>query len=124
MSMDDMPDFRKEARDANRSYYEFMCKWLKGKGWIYFQALDVEPWNRIEGLDGLYAIATVQSQMYDGWHAVVVQFGDHLYPNAPKSYEKGGRTFEVVHDPNPKNDPYDLVDDDIIRWHFLFKVGE
>ena len=113
MPLADMPDFKEsEGRDG---YYELMCGWLRCRGWVYFQVLDMESWNRIFGLDGLYAIASVPSKNFkDCLHAVVVQFGWHP--------ENGGRTFEIIHDPNPGNDPYDIKDEDIIRWHFMFKV--
>lgn len=64
-----------------------------------------EPWDarkfvRYNFAAGALALASVPSQIYlDGWHAIVVGFV--LHP-------EGWVQCKCVHDPNPRNKPYDM----------------
>mgnify|MGYP007046921755 FL=1 len=81
-----------------------------------------EPWDarrfaRYDWALGAIALASVPSQRFPGgWHAIVVGFVPH---------HEHDRAVEIrcLHDPNPKNDPYDIDKTEIRSLTFFMPAG-
>jgi len=105
LERDDVPSFLADAVDRGNmpSYHKEMLKWCANIGYN-FMTLQWKQLHDWRGLEGMYHIATVPSQIFNGGlHAVVGCW--KLYDN--RDYESGCKKWYIAHDPNPNNKPYD-----------------
>lgn len=112
LEIDRVPNFVEAP--AGISSIEFANQWLALRGLALFQAagLDSNVYSNWFALKDVYCIFSVPSQRFEGIsHAVV----GRIFLS-----ESGVTTWEIVHDPNPSNQPYpDSVD--IKRVSFVVK---
>lgn len=100
IELDDVPNFT-EGNSADWQMWQKMLDWLGEKG--YALATVYMPGGLIGiGKDEeVYAMAGVRSQALEGcYHSVIVRIT--LEDRFPK--------IEIVHDPNPNNEPYSVND--------------
>lgn len=88
------------------SYYSELQKTLNNHGWRYIEFPPTDWWWFFSALQNIPVIASVPSQMFaDKQHALVVMAEETC--------------LHVLHDPNPKNKPYDLTSKDVLGWSLL-----
>lgn len=110
--IEEVPNFADE--EVRKQFDLWLPLWLESRGFCLIQPkqdLGAHDYTYL-GLNGMAAIATVPSQMFpDCKHAIVVGWRDH------PEYE-GALECYVVHDPNPRNAPYEDVHEVIerLRW--------
>lgn len=90
-------------------FYPELQEVLDKHGWTYFEFGPIDWWWFYGHLRNVPLIASVPSQMFEGkQHAIVVRCRDNS-------------SLEILHDPNPNNEPFDITPKDILGWSILIR---
>lgn len=108
--LDPATAFEEWLLECGFAYIE-ICPW-RIKGGSEANVTDLLHWSRARGV---YAIASVPSQKYEGgMHAVVITWEEGSV--------EGSVRVVVAHDPNPGNQPYDLATTKISMLAFIVPI--
>jgi len=97
-----------EIPNDHDNFYYPIIEVLAKHGWSYIEVGQKVYFWVFASLPDVLVIASVQSQKFpDRTHSIVVRVHDDR--------------LEVVHDPNPNNEPYDLEKTEIKGWSLLIR---
>jgi hypothetical protein len=109
-SWEEVPDWA--IRGCSSDIFQ-LWEWVQSQGYAVI-AYSSPPGNQFLAgfhwgwLEGLYAIVSVPSQKFaHGRHAVIGQW---------QLQESGVVRFQIVHDPNPENEPYEQPEISYVYW--------